>query len=111
MATNAFNLDFSLANQFLGNQTPLLRPGPIGRLRLVQALSDQYGPSFRTLPGPQAVMADFDSQTQKIAAAMKYIEQAKGSFNQMQNPATEAENILSADEAEKLINAPSEEIV
>lgn len=44
----------------LGERLPDIKHNPIGRLRLMNALKNRFGNNWRTLPGMQEIMKDFD---------------------------------------------------
>lgn len=57
--------------QLLGELTPDLPPGPLGRLRLIEALRMKYGDQYRMISGARQAIEHFDSETDLIRGYMK----------------------------------------
>lgn len=57
-------LQLSRLHEVLGNAMPELPRNPVGRHRLISALSQRFGPNFRTLPGVTGLMKQFDSEVE-----------------------------------------------
>lgn len=65
-------IDSSKAQRFFKpEEMPALEPTPVGRYRLVQALKNKYGETFRNKPGVKAVLDDFDEQSSIIKNTIK----------------------------------------
>ena len=56
-------LELSQLGLILGDNLPELPRNPIGRHRLVRALQQRFGPNFRSLPGVQGLIREFDDET------------------------------------------------
>lgn len=52
-------------------EMPAIDHTPLGRHRLVQALRNKYGDSFRNKPGVSSALKDFDEQSEIIKKAIK----------------------------------------
>lgn len=57
----------------LGEKTPELPKDRVGRMRLVRALSQRFGPGFRNVPGVKNMMSEFDEEVrfQEVLNKMK----------------------------------------
>lgn len=55
-------LDFEDLPELLGEKMPKLEFHTLGRVRLVQALSDRFGANFRNVPGIQGLLSKFDHE-------------------------------------------------
>lgn len=56
---------------FKADEMPAVDHTPLGRHRLVQALRNKYGETFRNKPGVSAALKDFDEQSAFIKKAIK----------------------------------------
>lgn len=66
------NMDTSEIEQLLGAENvPELNAGPLGRLRLVQALQTKFGADFRSVPAASKALQSFDSQTDSMRELLK----------------------------------------
>jgi Fe-S-cluster formation regulator IscX/YfhJ len=59
-------LDLTKVSEALGDDTPDLKPGAVGRFRLVQALSNRYGNNFKQVKSARRALKDFDDQTDRV---------------------------------------------
>ena len=68
-------LRLSHLQSILGDAMPELPKNPVGRHRLVMALSQRFGPNFRSLPGVSGLIKQFDDEIEfeKRVAKMKAI--------------------------------------
>lgn len=68
-------MQLSRLHEVLGEKTPELPRNPVGRHRLVTALSNRFGPNFRSLPGVSDLMKQFDGEVEfeRKLARMKAI--------------------------------------
>lgn len=48
--------------EILGTSTPELPRNQIGRFRLIRALQQRFGHSFRSLPGVSGIIKEFDNE-------------------------------------------------
>lgn len=48
--------------ELLGERLPRLEYSPVGRLRLTTALRNRFGDSYRTLPGIEDLLKEFDDE-------------------------------------------------
>lgn len=48
----------------LGERMPDVKHNPVGRLRLITALKNRFGKNWRTLPGLNDVMKEFDKEAE-----------------------------------------------
>lgn len=57
----------------LGEKMPKLEYHPVGRLRLVRALSMRFGPGYRNIPGVSDILKEFEDnmQTEVITQKIK----------------------------------------
>lgn len=64
----------------LGERMPKLEYNPVGRLRLATALRNRFGDNYRTLPGIDDIMKEFDDHAkfQVKLAQMKMIKPGAG---------------------------------
>jgi hypothetical protein len=46
--------------ELLGDRLPKLEYSPVGRMRLTTALRNRFGDGYRSLPGIDGIMKDFD---------------------------------------------------
>lgn len=46
----------------LGERMPELKHNPVGRLRLITALKNRFGKNWRSLPGMNSLMKEFDKE-------------------------------------------------
>lgn len=53
-------LSLSQLPQILGDNLPELPRSPVGRHRLIRALQQRFGRNFRSLPGVQNLITEFD---------------------------------------------------
>lgn len=63
--------DFTPIRRILGDMAPDLMPGPRGRQRLVQALTQRFGESFRMNSEAQRALHHFEGETTKIRSWLK----------------------------------------
>lgn len=58
--------DLSLENlsEFLGERTPEIPLNNVGRIRLIRALKQRFGPQFRLIPGVKKLLKEFDEKIQ-----------------------------------------------
>lgn len=69
-------MDFSQIQELLGERTPSLIPGEVGRLRLMNALKSTFGESFRGNAAAREAISIFDRETEKA----KEIIQLRGAM-------------------------------
>lgn len=50
-------------SNMLGEKMPDIKPGPVGKIRLLRALRMRFGQSYRSIPGVPELLKDFDEQT------------------------------------------------
>lgn len=55
-------LDFADLPGLLGEQMPELEFHTLGRVRLVRALEQRFGPNYRTIPGIRKILDKFDHE-------------------------------------------------
>lgn len=55
-------MELSRLHEVLGEKMPELPRNPVGRHRLISALSQRFGPNFRSLPGVTDLMKQFDNE-------------------------------------------------
>lgn len=74
-SSGAQGMQLSRLHEVLGEKTPELPRNPVGRHRLVTALSNRFGPNFRSLPGVSDLMKQFDGEVEfeRKLARMKAI--------------------------------------
>lgn len=48
----------------LGERLPKLEFSPVGRLRLTSALRNRFGDNYRTLPGIEDILKEFDHEAE-----------------------------------------------
>lgn len=60
-----------LAKFFKEEEMPSVDVTPIGRHRLLQALRNKYGETYRNKPGISKMLKDYDSQREFFMKAMK----------------------------------------
>lgn len=48
--------------ELLGERMPKIEFSPVGRLRLVTALRNRFGDNYRSLPGIDDIMKEFDDE-------------------------------------------------
>lgn len=73
-------MDFSGIQELLGELTPNLIPGPMGKFRLQEALKMKFGENFRANSVAREALQMFDQQTQTaqdIIASREIIENAQ----------------------------------
>lgn len=70
-------LDFEDLPQLLGERMPKLEFHTLGRVRLIQALNDRFGPNFRNVPGIHGLLKKFDKE-QAITLAHHQIKKRLG---------------------------------
>ena len=58
--------DWAPIRRVLGDQMPDLMPGPRGRQRLVQSLTQRFGENFRMNSEAQRTLQHFEDETHKI---------------------------------------------
>lgn len=56
--------------KLLGEKMPKMEYDRVGRIRLINALSQRFGPGFRTIPGVSDIIEHFDEEI-KVATAIK----------------------------------------
>ena len=61
-AAHGPGLRLSHLQEILGDAMPELPKNPIGRHRLITALSNRFGPGFRSLPGVSGLVTQFDDE-------------------------------------------------
>ncbi len=54
-----------------GKEVPRLPPGPLGRLRLVEALQGKFGKNFRQVEAARRAIKSFDRQTEQVRGALE----------------------------------------
>lgn len=65
-------IDTSLVGRFFKpEEMPAIDPTPLGRHRLVQALRNKYGETYRNKPGVVQAIKDFDEQADIIKKTIK----------------------------------------
>lgn len=57
--------------ELLGERLPKLEYSPVGRLRLTTALRNRFGDSYRTLPGIDDILREFDDEANFNVKKMK----------------------------------------
>lgn len=50
--------------EVLGEKMPRLPLNNVGKVRLIQALRNRYGASYRNLPGVSSMLAEFDERVE-----------------------------------------------
>lgn len=77
-AAEGGNLRLEHLPQILGDLMPELPQNAVGRHRLVSALSQRFGPNFRTLPGVKGLVDEFDENIKhaQLAARLRAIKPA-----------------------------------
>lgn len=73
----AGGISLSNLHEVLGHHTPELPRDAVGRMRLIQALHQRFGPGFRNLPGINSLIDEFDGEarheeTKRKLAAIRY---------------------------------------
>lgn len=63
--------------ELLGERLPKLDHTPVGRLRLITALKNRFGKNYRTLPGIDDVLKEFDEHI-KFNVKLHEIKMIKG---------------------------------
>lgn len=48
--------------EILGEKMPDIKHNPIGRMRLINALKNRFGSNWRTLPGVNDIIKEFDKE-------------------------------------------------
>lgn len=72
-------IDLQPIAQVLGHENmPDLPPGPVGRFRLIHALSTRFGQSFKMMQGPRKALEHFDSETKHVRKFLEMREQYHG---------------------------------
>lgn len=61
----------------LGERLPRLEFNPVGRYRLTTALRNRFGDSYRTLPGIEDVLKEFDNEA-KFQVKLAEMKMVKG---------------------------------
>ena len=59
---------------FKPEEMPLVDASPVGRHRLLQALRNKFGASFRNVRGVSSMLKDYDSQVKMIKNLYKALE-------------------------------------
>ena len=63
-----------LENFFKPEEMPLVDASPIGRHRLLQALRNKFGASFRNIRGVSSILNEYDIQAKAIKDLYKTLE-------------------------------------
>lgn len=61
----------------LGERMPKLEYSPVGRIRLITAMRNRFGDSWRNLEGISDVMSDFDKEA-KFAVKLQELKMIRG---------------------------------
>jgi len=67
-------LDLSKISPILGDKTPALNFGPVGRIRLIRALKNTFGDSFKSFPNAREALRDFDQQRGFVRSGLMAME-------------------------------------
>lgn len=71
------SMDFEDIQKLLGENTPNLIPGEIGRLRLTEALRSQFGDQFRMNATARNALTRFDQETEQAKEILR-LKSAQG---------------------------------
>jgi len=63
-----------ISNFFRPEEMPLIDASPIGRHRLLQALRNKFGASFRNIRGVSSMLKEYDIQVKAIKDLYKTLE-------------------------------------
>ena len=58
------NISLDSLHELLGERMPKLEYHPVGRIRLMTALRNRFGDNWRSLPGMNELMKDFDKEAE-----------------------------------------------
>jgi len=61
-AAESGTLSLDDLGKLLGERMPKLEYSPVGRMRLMTALRNRFGDSYRQLPGIDSILKEFDDQ-------------------------------------------------
>jgi hypothetical protein len=65
--------------EILQDKMPVISASPHGRIRLVRALENKYGPQFRSFEIPMKALKHFDEEVKMIREIVQAKEKANGS--------------------------------
>lgn len=73
-------MQLSRLHEVLGDSMPDLPRNAVGRHRLIRALNQRFGPNFRSLPGIQDLVGQFDHEVsfEERVAKIKQIKYKPG---------------------------------